>query len=322
MILPFFKGYNNLVIFLLFMMISNYVIVAGKYFFIEKNSVKFVPINYEILDNNSEDFSMREIESDSITLSDEMLGIFERYNFTIESFMNNSYENLIIFSSLPEDFLELEPARLKKSLFIKTILPIIFLENEKVLLERKKILEWWTETDGEQIKREFWPEWLKKISQKYSFDGENMGNLLMRIDIIPISLALSQAAVESGWGSSRYAREGNAMFGQYTYDAESGLIPKNRSEEKTFLIKKFLTLSDSVESYIRNLNTHNAYSDFRKLRKNLRMNGESISGDLLAEKLLNYSEKRELYIEDIKKVMRTNNFIKFDKIYKTQKLVN
>jgi len=322
MILPFFKGYNNLVIFLLFMMISNYVIVAGKYFFIEKNSVKFVPINYEILDNNSEDFSMREIESDSITLSDEMLGIFERYNFTIESFMNNSYENLIIFSSLPEDFLELEPARLKKSLFIKTILPIIFLENEKVLLERKKILEWWTETDGEQIKREFWPEWLKKISQKYSFDGENMGNLLMRIDIIPISLALSQAAVESGWGSSRYAREGNAMFGQYTYDAESGLIPKNRSEEKTFLIKKFLTLSDSVDSYIRNLNTHNAYSDFRKLRKNLRMNGESISGDLLAEKLLNYSEKRELYIEDIKKVMRTNNFIKFDKIYKTQKLVN
>ena len=304
------------------MMLSNYVIVAGKYFFIEKNSVRFVPINYEILDNNSDDFSMKEIESDSITLSDEMLGIFERYNFTIENFMNNSYENLIIFSSLPEDFLELEPARLKKSLFIKTILPIIFLENEKVLLERKKILEWWTETDGEQIKKEFWPEWLKKISQKYLFDGENMGNLLMRIDIIPISLALSQAAVESGWGSSRYAREGNAMFGQYTYDAKSGLVPKNRSEEKTFLIKKFLTLSDSVESYIRNLNTHNAYSDFRKLRKNLRMNGESISGDLLSEKLLNYSERRELYIGDIKEVMKTNNFIKFDKIYKTQKLVN
>ena len=322
MILPFLKGYNNLVILLLFMMLSNYVIVAGKYFFIEKNSVRFVPINYEILDNNSDDFSMKEIESDSITLSDEMLEIFERYNFTIENFMNNSYENLIIFSSLPEDFLELEPARLKKSLFIKTILPIIFLENEKVLLERKKILEWWTETDGEQIKREFWPEWLKKISQKYLFDGENMGNLLMRIDIIPISLALSQAAVESGWGSSRYAREGNAMFGQYTYDAESGLVPKNRSEEKTFLIKKFLTLSDSVESYIRNLNTHNAYSDFRKLRKNLRMNGESISGDLLSEKLLNYSERRELYIGDIKEVMKTNNFIKFDKIYKTQKLVN
>ena len=304
------------------MMLSNYVIVAGRYFFIEKNSVRFVPINYEILDNNSDDFSMKEIESDSITLSDEMLEIFERYNFTIENFMNNSYENLIIFSSLPEDFLELEPARLKKSLFIKTILPIIFLENEKVLLERKKILEWWTETDGEQIKREFWPEWLKKISQKYLFDGENMGNLLMRIDIIPISLALSQAAVESGWGSSRYAREGNAMFGQYTYDAESGLVPKNRSEEKTFLIKKFLTLSDSVESYIRNLNTHNAYSDFRKLRKNLRMNGESIRGDLLSEKLLNYSERRELYIGDIKEVMKTNNFIKFDKIYKTQKLVN
>ena len=265
---------------------------------------------------------MKEIESDSITLSNEMLGIFEKYNFTIESFISNSYENLIVFSSLPDDFLQLEPTRLKKNLFIKTILPIIFLENERVLAERKKILEWWTETDGEQINKEFWPEWLKKISQKYSFDGENIGNLLMRIDIIPISLAISQAAIESGWGSSRYAREGNAIFGQYTYDNETGLIPKDRSGDKTFLIKKFLTLSDSVESYIKNLNTHNAYSDFRKQRKDLRMNGENISGDLLSEKLLNYSERRELYVKDIKEVMKINNFLKFDKIYKTQKLMN
>ncbi len=304
------------------MIISNYLVVAGRYFFFEKDSISSVPIIYEILDNNSKEFSLKETESDSITLSNEMLGVFERYNFTIESFINNSYENLVVFSSLPEDFLELEPARLKKSLFIKTILPIIFLENERVLAERKKILEWWTETDGEQIKREFWPDWLKKISQKYSFDGENMGNLLMRTDIVPISLALSQAAIESGWGSSRYAREGNAIFGQYTYDPETGLIPADRAEEKKFLIKKFLTLSDSVESYIKNLNTHDAYSDFRKLRKDLRMNGENISGDRLSEKLLNYSERRDLYILDIKEVIKINNFLKFDKIYKTQKLIN
>ena len=322
MIIFSLKGNNYLVIFLFLMMISNYLVVAGKYFFFEKDSISSAPINYEILDNSSKDFSLKEIESDSITLSNEMLGIFEKYNFTIESFIDNSYENLIVFSSLPDDFLLIEPARLKKNLFIKTILPIVFLENERVLAERKKILEWWTETDGEQINKEFWPEWLKKISQKYSFDGDNIGNLLMRIDIIPISLAISQAAIESGWGSSRYAREGNAIFGQYTYDNETGLIPKDRSDEKTFLIKKFLTLSDSVESYIKNLNTHNAYSDFRKRRKDLRMNGENISGDRLSEKLLNYSERRDLYILDIKEVIKINNFLKFDKIYKTQKLIN
>ncbi len=303
-------------------MISNYLVVAGKYFFFDKDSISSVPINYEILKNNSDNFSFKEMESDSVTLSDEMLGVFQRYNFSVESFINNSYENLVVFSSLPEDFLELEPVRLKKNLFIKTILPIIFLENERVLADRKKILEWWTATDGEQIRKEFWPEWLKKISQKYSFDGENMGNLLMRIDIVPISLAISQAAIESGWGSSRYAREGNAIFGQYTYDAKLGLIPKDRSDEKKFLIKKFLTLSDSVESYIRNLNTHDAYSNFRKLRKDLRMNGENITGDLLSEELLNYSERRELYIKDIKKVMEINNFFKFDKIYSTKRLIN
>ena len=295
-------------------MISNYLVVAGKYLFFEKDSISSVPINYEILNNSSEDFSLKEIESDSIILSNEMLGIFEKYNFTIESFVDNSYENLIVFSSLPDDFLLIEPTRLKKNLFIKTILPIVFLENERVLAERKKILEWWTETEGEFVSREFWPDWLERLGNEYNYEGENIGDLLMRVDIIPISMAISQAVVESGWGTSRYSREANAIFGQYTFDESSGILPEKREENKKHFIKKFLSISESVSSYIKNLNTHFAYEELRKKRRELRMDGKTLTGEELINYLSKYSERGKDYLADLQSLLLENDFARFDKL--------
>ena len=308
--------------FLIFLMVSNYLIVIGKYLFFDKNTNDSVPINYEIFGSKNVEDNMREIESDSINLSNEMFEIFENYNFSIDSFLDSSYENIVVFSSLPEDFLDIESVKLKKDLFIKTILPIVFLENEKVLEERNKILQWWTETEGGEIDKDFWPEWLKSIVEKYSFDGENIGNLLMSVDIVPISLAISQAAIESGWGTSRYARDGNAIFGQYTYDEEVGLLPKERSDGKKYLIRKFSNISESTASYIKNLNTHSAYIEFREVRKKLRMNGERMDGGLLAEELINYSERKNLYIQDIKDMIKANHFERFDDIYNSKSLIN
>ena len=308
--------------FLIFLMFLNYLIVIGKYLFFDKNANDSVPINYEIFGSKNIEDNMREIESDSINLSNEMFEIFENYNFSIDSFLDSSYENIVVFSSLPEDFLDIESVQLKKDLFIKTILPIVFLENEKVLEERNKILQWWTETEGGEIDKDFWPEWLKSIVEKYSFEGENIGNLLMSVDIVPISLALSQAAIESGWGTSRYARDGNAIFGQYTYDEEVGLLPKERSDGKKYLIRKFSNISESTASYIKNLNTHSAYIKFREVRKKLRMNGERMDGDLLAEELINYSERKNLYIQDIKDMIKANHFERFDDIYTSKSLIN
>jgi len=308
--------------FLIFLMVSNYLIVIGKYLFFDKNTNDSVPINYEIFGSKNVEDNMREIESDSINLSNEMFEIFENYNFSIDSFLDSSYENIVVFSSLPEDFLDIESVQLKKDLFIKTILPIVFLENEKVLEERNKILQWWTETEGGEIDKDFWPEWLKSIVEKYSFEGENIGNLLMSVDIVPISLALSQAAIESGWGTSRYARDGNAIFGQYTYDEEVGLLPKERSDGKKYLIRKFSNISESTASYIKNLNTHSAYIEFREVRKKLRMNGERMDGGLLAEELINYSERKNLYIQDIKDMIKANHFERFDDIYTSKSLIN
>ena len=136
---------------------------------------------------------------------------------------------------------------------------------------------------------------------------------MIRVDIVPLSLVLSQAAIESGWGSSSYLNEGNAIFGQYTFDSKKGIKPRDREIGKKFFVKKFSTLSESVRSYLKNINTHLAYEDFRQERRKLRMNGESLSGNVLANFLENYSERNQAYVDDLKLLIETNNFMKFDK---------
>ena len=180
-------------------------------------------------------------------------------------------------------------------------------------MKEKKILDWWRESDGENFSRDFWPQWLFELSEKYESNDSNLGNLLIRVDVVPISLALAQAAIESGWGTSRYSREGNAIFGQYTFDKKNGLKPLRRDENDKFYIKKFANLSASVRSYLKNINTHQAYENFRERRKQLRMSGDNLSGYQLANFLSSYSERKQDYVNDIKEIMKSNNFLKYDK---------
>jgi len=293
----------------------NYFLVIGNFLLFDKEKLNYNPIDYNVHESNG-DNGTDKIQTSYINSSTEMFSVFEEHNFNINSFLDDSFGNMVIFSSLPDDFLKIEPVSVRKDLFIKVILPIIFIENEKILKERKKILEWWTEMDGELIAKEFWPDWLLLVCKEYSYDGNNVGNLLMRVDIVPISMALAQSAIESGWGTSRYAREGNAIFGQYTYNKELGLLPKERPKDKNHLIRKFNDISQSVNSYIKNLNTHQAYKKFREFRKKMRMEGEVIDGSFLLETMVNYSERKEDYIKDVKEMIFKNNFQKFDKVYK------
>ena len=312
------KKNSYVILTIIFFVLLNYIVVITKNIFFEK--AKYNPINYDILESNSNSINEKQ-GSEFISSAEEMFKIFEEQNFSRDSFLNNTYDSLIVFSSLPEDFMIVEPVSARKELFVKTILPIIFFENEKVLEERNKILEWWTDTEGELIKRDYWPDWLESISTKYSYEGENIGDLLMSVDIVPISLAVSQAAIESGWGTSRYAREGNAVFGQYTYKQDLGIIPKERPVEENFLVRKFQTISDSTASYIKNLNTHDAYKDFRENRKKIRMNGENFLGLTLVKYLINYSERKQDYIKDVEKMIKDNNFQDLDAIYNSN-LIN
>ena len=304
--------YKNLGIFLISLLLVN--IAVGFYnSFNKKKESNGVSVNYTIRNTQIFETNPSDVTVDYISESSEMIEIFNKYQFSVDNLLNNQSANLVIFSSLPQDFMDIQPIIERKRLFINTLIPIIYSENLQILNDRKKILDWWRESDGENFSRDFWPQWLFELSEKYGSSDSNLGNLLVRVDIIPISLALAQSAIESGWGTSRYSREGNAVFGQYTFDESKGLRPKDRNENDEFFIKKFSNLSESVRSYLKNINTHLAYADFREERKKLRMSGENLSGYKLVNFLKDYSERRESYIRDVKEIMNSNNFQKYDK---------
>ena len=306
--------YKNLGIFLISLLLIN--IAVGFYNgFTKKKAPNGLTVNYTIRNTKLFDVPPSDVTVDYISESSEMMEIFNKYQFSVDNLLNNQSANLVIFSSLPDDFMEIQPIIERKRLFINTLIPIIYSENLQILNDRKKILDWWRESDGENFSRDFWPQWLFELSERYGSSDSNLGNLLVRVDIIPISLALAQAAIESGWGTSRYSREGNAIFGQYTFDESRGLKPRDRNKDDQFFIKKFPNLSESVRSYLKNINTHLAYADFREERKKLRMSGENLSGYKLVNFLKDYSERKEFYIKDVKEIMTSNNFQKFDKGY-------
>ena len=306
--------YKNLIIFLVSLALLNVAVGFYSSFNKSKQS-KSTQINYTIENMKFNDETSESKSVDYISQADEMLEIFKKYEFSVDSFLNDESANLIIFSSLPEDFMEIEPVNERKKLFINTLLPIIYSENLKILEDRKKILDWWNESQGENFSRDFWPSWLFELSEKYETSDSNLGNLLMKVDVIPISMALAQAAIESGWGTSRYLREGNAIYGQYTFEKDRGIRPERRESDKKFFIKKFSNLSESTRSYFKNINTHRAYVDFREERKKLRMNGEKLSGVKLVKFLTSYSERRDEYVRDVENIIQSNNFMKFDNSY-------
>tara|TARA_B100000029_G_scaffold442568_1_gene461066 strand:+ start:319 stop:1269 length:951 start_codon:yes stop_codon:yes gene_type:complete len=303
--------YRNILLFLVLIVLLN--IAIGFYSsFKKKKKTNVSSINYVVNNINSNNKRSDIASVDYISKAGEMMEVFKKYDFTVDDFLSNESANLIIFSSLPEDFMEIEPVSERKKLFINTLLPIIYFENSQILEDRKKILDWWNESQGENFSRDFWPSWLFELSEKYDSNDSNLGNLLVKVDVIPISMALAQAAIESGWGTSRYLREGNAIFGQYTFDKKKGLKPINRDKDKNFYIRKFSNLSESTRSYLKNLNTNRAYEEFREERKKLRMSGENLSGLTLSGFLTRYSERKKDYVNDLKKIIESNNFMKFD----------
>lgn len=300
---------------LLFFVVSNFLIVGFKFFFFSDHGENLNPVSFstQSVTNNFEKEKVSTLSSTS-----EMIEAFEESDFLLDDFFSNTSTSLIVFSSFPDDFNSMEPIEMKKELFKKVMINIIYIENKKILELRKRILSWWTKTDGEEVSKDYWPEWLKEISRTYNHNNNNIGNLLIKVDIIPISLALSQSIIESGWGSSRYARQGNAFFGQRTLDEDNSMTPLNQNSDAPIYIKKFRNLSESVESYIMNLNVHDAYKDFRENRKNMRMNGESIKGEILVNYLENYSERKTQYIDDVKEIIVTNGFNEFDNVFSKQ----
>ncbi len=219
----------------------------------------------------------------------------------------------VLVINMPREFNRIRVTADRKEIFLKTVLPLILMTNEEILKERKRLLR----IMADKIESDQIPVvdklWLAAISERYDIDIINLPELLRRVDIIPPSLALAQAAEESGWGTSRFAVEGNALFGQYTFQTSYVLTPKKREKGKEHNIQAFPSLLDAVRSYARNLNTHRAYRDFRNRRHTLRRIGQEITGTKLVPKLKSYSERGEKYINTIKTIMKSNRLNKLDK---------
>jgi Bax protein len=197
----------------------------------------------------------------------------------------------------------------RKKAFFDFVGPIARHHNEHIAAERAELLT----LAGKESLNRFDERRLQGLALRYSVDMAAVGRdeaielLKRRIDIVPVSLVLVQAAKESGWGESRFAQEGNALFGEWCFTAGCGMVPNARAEDRTHEVTAFDNAHDAVGSYMRNLNTHDSYVEFRIARARLRENGEALSGMNLAEYLVQYSERREDYVLEVQNMILQNN---------------
>lgn len=218
----------------------------------------------------------------------------------------------VFLARLPGDLGAVRQVDLKKSVFFKTTLPLILKENERILNDRRRLLDLKNKTDRGQTIETNDDDWLTRLYRRYKTDEGDLTTLVTRVDIIPVSLAMAQAAEESGWGTSRFAQRGNALFGQWTTADDEGLVPKDRAEGKTHKVKKFDTLAASVAGYMRNLNTHGAYKSLRAERARMRRAGQSLDGHRLAGTLTKYSERGQKYVDSIRLMIDANDLRALD----------
>ena len=238
-----------------------------------------------------------------------VLNLFEDVDYNLNTVRYEKIVQPIYFTQFPKDLDEIQSVQLKKETFIKIVLPLIVAENEKILDDRhklKKIIVKKKTTDQEK-------QWLRQKFLEYKIKKGNVEELKIRMDIIPASIALAQAAKESGWGTSRFALEGNAIFGQWTWNGK-GIEPLLKDKSKNHKILRFPILRASVKAYQNNLNTHKSYAKFREKRKDLRKKNKKINGLELTKTLTNYAQTGNEYTKILSKIIIQNRLMDFEPV--------
>ena len=221
----------------------------------------------------------------------------------------------VFVKAMPRDLRQLSSVDTRKQVFIKTMLPLILRVNEELRQSRARIAELNERVAEGGVLSAAENRWIAAQYDRHDVKPGNIALLLRRVDVIPPSLALAQAAEESGWGTSRFAQEGRALFGQRTHAQGIGIVPAAHAEEAGIKVKSFDELLDGVRSYARNLNTHNAYADFRKMRARMREQARDMSAlnsMRLIETLQSYSERGSDYVDTIKTIIRVNSLRRLD----------
>ena len=290
------------------------------------NEVKFTYVAEEYKTTKGKKIKKAELKKDKKSQSGDEQEFVQKYDNTVSlnaATTMNLFEDLgydlkgvragqkvkpIYLTKLPKDLKNLGDTKKKRELFIKIVLPLILDENQKITDDRKKLFKILSKnfnTVGERV-------WLKRRFKEYKIEDGDLARLKMRMDIVPVSLALAQAANESGWGTSRFALEGNALFGQWTW-SKKGISPKNKDPNKSHKVLQFQILKASVRAYKNNLNTHNAYQEFREARAQLRQEDRIIDGLKLAKYVKNYASIGEKYVAILEAIIEKNSLTDFDK---------
>ena len=263
------------------------------------------------LSNILEDvFKFDELPEDTVRLSASTIEqLFKDTNYSLSEVRRTKKVKPIRLSLLPNEMKSIESSVKRKRLFIKIILPLVLEENNRIIIDRKKLFSILNKNKNskDEIK------WLNQKFKQYGVVNKDLATLKVRMDIIPVSLAIAQAAKETGWGTSRFAIEGNALFGQWTWSGE-GIKPAGADTDATYKVMKFNVLKASVRAYQRNLNTHSSYKKFRFVRAQFRDDNKKLDSLKLAGYLDNYAQTGVEYTKVLKQIIQQNQLQDFDEV--------
>ena len=236
--------------------------------------------------------------------------LFKDTDYTLKKVKKTKLVNIgINLDHLPTEMKNIENTKKRKNLFIQIILPLIIEENLKIKLDRKKLFVILNKNNNTKSDL----EWIGKKFKQYGVSKNDFPTLKTRMDEVPVSLAIAQAAKETGWGTSRFAQKGNALFGQWTWSGD-GIKPAGAEIDSTHKVASFKVLKASVKAYLRNLNTHPSYKQFRKERAIQRDNDEKLNSLELVKYLDKYAETGIEYTRTLSKIIKQNSLTEFDDV--------
>ena len=256
---------------------------------------------YDILEENNSEINLVRYTTSEIDK------LFDEVNYNLNDVRESKLIKPVDIGLLPNEIKNISNTQKRKEMFIKIVLPLIVKENTKIRIDRKRLFSILNKNSNTDIET----KWLEKKYKQYGVRQNDLSSLKIRMDEIPVSLAIAQAAKETGWGTSRFALKGNALFGQWTWSGE-GLKPKNAEEGKEHKVMRFHSLQLSVRAYLRNLNTHSSYKNLRKARTNLRNQNKPLDSSILSQHLDKYAETGNKYIEVLLKIIEQNKLKDFD----------
>ena len=233
--------------------------------------------------------------------------LFKSTNYNLQNVRESKLVKPISLTLLPAEIKQIENTKKRKELFIQIILPLVIKENNNIKLDRKKLFSILNKSKNTNVEK----KWLASKFKQYGVVNKDLSTLKIRMDQIPVSMAIAQAAKETGWGTSRFAQEGNALVGEWTWSDE-GIRPADAKNDSTHKVMKFKILQASVKAYQRNLNTHSSYKSFRSARADMRDKKKKLDSMILSEYLDKYAETGKEYVKILQQIIRQNNLRDFD----------